>query len=146
MMAAGGASPRLAHAKIQAAMENTRPWIYPLSSLAQLAKTLKVGDVFKSRDHCKAVVGALAVSHNTPFEAFKPNLPDKLGARCVCGASCDSGIRFNAILGPAARACKVTDCNPKHSGTRCAAATFASHPYNPPCNHYLLAHTLLGSV
>lgn len=47
MMAASGASLGLAHAEIQAAMEHTRPWIYPLLSLAGLAGALKVGDVFK---------------------------------------------------------------------------------------------------
>ena len=117
MMAAGGASPGLAHAEIQAAMEHTRPWIYPLSSLAELADTLKVGDVFKSKDHCKAVVGALAISHNTPCGPFKPNRLDKLGARCICGDSCDWGIQFNAILGLTARVWKVTQYNPEHTGT-----------------------------
>jgi hypothetical protein len=146
MMAAGGASPGLAHAQIQAAMEHTRPWIYPLSSVAELADTLKVGDVFKSKDHCKAVVGALAISHNTPCGPFKPNRPDKLGARCICGVSCGWGIQFNAILGLTARVWKVTQYNPEHTGTGCASATFVSHPYNPPYNHFLLAHTLLGTV
>ena len=83
---------------VQAAIQSRRPYIYPLATIPQLVQNLKVGDKFKSQDDCKAVIGALAIFHNTPFRNFNPNRPTRVGARCICGESCSWGIRFAGVF------------------------------------------------
>ena len=133
---------------VQAAIQSRRPYIYPLATIPQLVQNLKVGDKFKSQDDCKAVIGALAIFHNTPFRNFDPNRPTRVGARCICGESCSWGIRFAVTTEDSGSGPMwvVKSYDADHTGQQCAAATFKTHPYNPPYSRFLIAHTLLGVV